>query len=99
MPATQAHYRHALGGGEYLDAYSIDPNVGESELKKCVRDSLLTTKGKSSVDLEALSRDIQNIGVYQDFSELQFQPSFDKYQMPEQLHGHRDAIPLGSVIL
>ena len=87
-------YKHNLGGGFHLTAYSIDPQITSGELGKCIENSLLETKGKSPANLGKLSGDIQHLGSYKEFSELQLQPSFDKYEMPAQLHKHRDAVKL-----
>lgn len=90
-----ANYTHNLGGGSVLTAYSIDPAVGKEALRQCVEDSLLSKKGKSPADLLALSSSIPRIGVYDHFSGMSPQFSFDKYNVPEQLHAFREAIKLG----
>ena len=36
MTSTPAVYKHDLGNGSALTAYSIDPNIFPSDLQKCV---------------------------------------------------------------
>jgi len=88
-------YNHSLEEGSNLTAYSIDPEIGKSELKQCVENSLLETKRKEPANLVELSQSIRKIGEYQTFSEMQPKFSFDKYNVPQKLHDFRDVFQLG----
>lgn len=89
-----SRFRYDMGGKVYLDVYSIDPEIREGDLEKTVKSSLLSTKHKSPVDLVELSNQIEHIGTYSSFAGVNFQASFDKYSVPEQLRPYRDAIKL-----
>jgi len=87
-------YKHDLGGGSVLTAYSIDPAIDKKALEECVEGSLLSRKSKNPADLNALSKTMPLVGVYRNFSAMNLRFSFDKYNVPEPLHKHRDAVQL-----
>ena len=94
MLAEPAHYRHDLGGGEYLDAYSIDPNVSNADVKEFV-----VSKETGGTDIERYARDIRMIEHPQGhrlwtLGELNFGVVDGKYQVPDELKAYREAIEI-----
>ena len=95
MNKEKNNYKFNFKGGGYLEAHSINPEIGSGELERCVNDSLLEIKNKKPIDQKELAKKILTIGVYPNISEIGLKPSFDKYNVPEKLKPYRDAITLG----
>lgn len=84
---TQATYRHDLGSGAYLDAYSLDPSLDRDRLAEIVR----TTDGKANQDLASLANSIiptEHISLL----DLRLEIQEGNYQVPEPLRAYREAI-------
>ena len=63
-------------------------------MKEVVIGNLLTTREKDPVDLEELSKNVSLVATVENFSELNIQPAYDRYEVPYQLKPHRDAVKL-----
>lgn len=77
MANEPAIYEYPLGKGDYLTAYSINPKINSEGLKRIVHDSLLSTKGKKTADLEKLSENVRLVGSVGNFSDLRIKASFE----------------------
>jgi hypothetical protein len=89
MVEKQAHYRHDLGGGLFLDAFAVDPKLDEADLEKLITDK----EGTANVDLAEQGK-ITVFGEKLDsIDDLEFNVDLDReYLVPEQLQTLRDAI-------
>lgn len=81
-------YRHDLGNGLYLDAFSLDPNLDKSKLRARIE----SLEGRGKPDIERLASVIDNIGYYNSLGEFGVQPIDQSYEIPEQLKAYRAAL-------
>jgi len=88
MENNQASYRHDLGKGLYLDSYSIDPNIGESELVKIVS----SKDGSADPALELPAPHIYLIDHLSSFGELKVDVVDTLYAVPPVLQPYRAAL-------
>ncbi len=84
----QATYRHDLGNGLYLDAFSLDPNLGQERLEEIVR----FKDGKVQPDLQGYISGVDYIGYIRTLSEIGVVPVDESYQVPQQLRAYRNAL-------
>ena len=83
-------YQHDLGGGIFLNAYSLDPKIDETALREMV---VGKDAGRGSVaNLEKLANDFQFVGEINSFGELKVEVSDKPYEVPEQLKPYRMAL-------
>jgi len=81
-------YRHDLGKGLYLDAFSLDPKVNTTELAAKVQ----SLDGRGRLDVQNLASVIDNIGYFQSLSEFGVEPVDKDYEVPGRLKPYRAAL-------
>lgn len=80
-------YRHDLGNGMYLNAFSLDPSINESRLAEIVS----SADGKAGVNQFAVPT-ITHTQHLNSIGELTLEPLDGAYQVPEPLRAYRQAI-------
>ncbi|MEK6820254.1 MAG: hypothetical protein AABX71_00910 [Nanoarchaeota archaeon] len=94
MAKEVASYRHDLGNGLYLDAFAVDPNLTEGDLREFV-----VSRETGGVDLEEVGKNIRMIEPPEGnrlwtLGELNFGAEDRRYQIPEQLRAYREALAI-----
>lgn len=88
MSKQIASYKHDLGDNLYLNAYSLDPQVNEDNLRAIVS----SIDGKANQDLEALSKTVIQTDHVISIKDLRLEPIEGSYHVPEPLKPYREAI-------
>ena len=89
MNTKPASYKHDLGGGIYLEAFSVDPALTEKDLAM----SLTLKDGTAQLDLDSINRDIHLVGSLNSFDDLEVRLNLERqFRVPEQLQAYRDAV-------
>jgi len=81
-------YRHDLGKGLYLDAFSLTSEIDSNKLQGIVS----SIDGKANQDLEALSKTVIQTDQVGSIKDLKLEPREGNYQVPAPLKPYRDAI-------
>ena len=92
------HYRNDLGNGEYLDAYSINPEMKGDDLKDFV-----ISKATGGTNIKRYSKDIKIIEPPEDkklwtLEGLNFSAIDKRYKVPEELAAYRAALAINEDI-
>lgn len=80
-------YRHDLGNGLYLNAFSLDPNIGQEKLEEIVQ----SADGKAKAN-QAEVPSITRTEHLNSLAELTLEPQEGEYQVPKPLRAYREAI-------
>jgi len=81
-------YQHHLGGGVYLEAFSVDPNLKESDLAELI----LSKDGTAKLDSPSIEA-ARYAGSVKKFDDLEVILDLEKaYTVPAQLKAYRDAV-------
>ncbi len=87
MTANPLRYKYDLGGGVYLEAFSVDPALKEEDLA-----DLLSSNGQASQS-DANDSDVRHVGSVGRFDDLEVRINVvNQYQVPRQLQAYRDAV-------
>ncbi len=90
--AQPAHYKHDLGDGLTLDAFSVDPSITLQELREGVQ----SKDGTAKLDLEKLASEMPLAAHLTSLADLKIEISDKLYEVPEQLQAFRDAVQFQS---
>jgi len=80
-------YKHDMGNGLYLEAFSLDPKIGTAELEEMV----VKRDGKADFDLQRLGKRVSWAGRVDSLGDLRFRGVNKQYQVPEVLQAYRQA--------
>lgn len=94
MQNKPAYYKHDLGGGLFLDAYSIDPKVSDAKLKEFV-----VSKETGGIDIGKFAENIRMIEHPEGnrlwtLDELKFEAVEGKYEIPKEFKAYREAVSI-----
>jgi hypothetical protein len=94
QPAKSVHYQYPLSGGIYLEAFSVDPNLKESDLAE-----LISSKdGTAKLDSPSIAA-VKYSGSVKKFDELEVILNLERvYAVPAQLQAYREAVQKDSDI-